>query len=197
MSILEAPPVWENDFSRNRVRWTRDDCRILVDRGVLPDGARFELIDGDIVRKMGQNEPHAYVLMRLLERLVEIFGFAFLRAQLPIAVSDMDEPEPDIAVTVQPARTFLTQGTPGASDVCLVVEVSDTTLRGDRTVKTWMYARAGIPEYWIVDVTARQLIVHRLPGPDGYGDVTVHAESDAVAPLTAPASTVRIADILP
>ena len=79
----------------------------------------------------------------------------------------------------------------------LVVEVSDTTLRFDRTTKAALYARAGIREYWIVDITGRQVLVHRQPAAEGYAEIAAYTADESVAPLALPDEAVRVADLLP
>ena len=86
---------------------------------------------------------------------------------------------------------------PFPAETLLVVEVSDTTLREDRHYKAGLYARGGIAEYWIVNINARTLEVHRAPSGGQYGSSVTLTEADAIAPLAAPHSPVRVADLLP
>ena len=84
-----------------------------------------------------------------------------------------------------------------ATDVLLLVEAANTSVRGDTTVKAAIYARHGLPDYWVVVIPTRQLVVHRQPTAQGYADVQTYAETEAVAPLAAPGSLIRVADLLP
>ena len=79
----------------------------------------------------------------------------------------------------------------------MVVEVSVSTLTGDKKTKNRIYARNGIPEYWVVNVEGRELIVHRQPGADGYASVVTLQETDTVSPLAAPTSVIAVRDLLP
>lgn len=194
--ILSPPPPVRETVVYPRKRWTREECHFLRDSGLLGAG-RYELIEGDIVFVMGQNEPHAYVIMRLLEALVTLFGFAHVRSQLPLYLDTENEPEPDAIVTLLPLRDYLSQDTPTAADARLVAEASDSILTGDLTVKARVYARSGIREYWVVDIAGRRLIVHRQPTPEGYTDIVAYDEHEALSPLAAPHALVRVTDLLP
>jgi Uma2 family endonuclease len=181
-----------------RKRWTRKECDWLRENGLLT--GRYELIDGEIINKMGQKPPHAYVITALFTWLTGLFGAAYVRIQSTIDVSasspQYDEPEPDAAVTAQPYTAYAEQH-PGPIDLLLLAEVSDTTLRFDRVAKAALYARAGIGEYWVVDVNGRQIFVHREPSPEGYRDVAAYAEHEMLAPLARPGDPVRVGDLLP
>lgn len=188
--------IAEIKASLPRKRWTRDECHRLKEADALPTDF-YELIEGEILIKMGQNEPHVFVCMQLLRVLASIFGFDFVRLPAPVALDETNEPEPDIAVTTRPARAYLAAGTPSPQDIRLVVEVSDTTLPLDRRIKAVLYARAGIAEYWIVNINARTLEVFRQPAADGYETVTSLSDTESVSPLAAPEALVRVADLLP
>jgi Uma2 family endonuclease len=180
------------------VRWNRRQCRAIQEAGILE--GRYELINGEIISKMGQNPPHRMVLVLLNTWLVSVFGGLFVQIQSTIDVADADpdhnEPEPDAAVTREPGTAYADRH-PGPEDLVLVVEVSDSTLRFDRTVKAAVYARAGILEYWVLDLSGRQLFGHRLPTPTGYIEISAFGPAEAVAALGRPEAAVRVADLLP
>jgi Uma2 family endonuclease len=182
----------------NPVRWTRRQCDAIREAGVLSD--RYELIDGEIISKMGQNPPHPFALGELDDWLAAVFGSRHVRIQAPIDLRGADpehnEPEPDIAVTRHPRHSYLNRH-PTAEDLLLIVEVSDTTVRFDRITKAQLYAEGGVEEYWVLDMPGRQMFVHRRPGPAGYGEVTVYSAEEQVATLARPGSAVRVADLLP
>ncbi len=181
----------------NRVRWTTSQCRMIEEAGILK--GRYELIDGEIIAKMSQNPPHRIAVILLRNWLIAVFGAMFVQSQASISVGDADpdhnDPEPDASVTLA-LNTKYTQSHPGPADLSLVVEVSDTTLRSDRAAKAMLYAHAGIVEYWLLDIVNRQMLVHRLPGANGYGEVTVYAEDETAATLARPDASVRVADLL-
>src|SRR5262249_40400221 len=148
----------------NRKIFTRADCEKMVATGTLV--GRYELIDGEIISKMGQKTPHAFVVMTVMNWLSGLFGSLRVRCQGPIEVAfedrEINEPEPDFAVLREPASAYLEKH-PGPGDILLIIEASDTSLRFDLEVKSSLYARAGIPEYWVLDIGGRRLISHRAP----------------------------------
>src|SRR4051812_11349916 len=141
----------EYELFPNRYRWTVEECYALAAEGKLV--GRYEVLDGEVVNKMGQNPPHATTLNLILDFLLRLFAPSFIRIQVPVRLEWPDnvytEPEPDIAVTRGPAKDYASKH-PGRDDLVIVVEVSDSTLRTDVIVKSRLYARSGIPEYWIV-----------------------------------------------
>jgi len=198
MPRIVAPMRESQAPAPNRIRWTRAQCQAIQEANII-DG-RYELVEGEIISKMGQGPQHAYVITRLIAWLFVLFGADFVRFQLPIQVPGQDnqtsEPEPDAAVLSRPASDFL-EATPDASDVLMVVEVADTTLSFDRSTKAALYARAGIPEYWIVDIAGRQVLVHRQPTMEGYIETVEYGSDEMVVLLARPNDPVRVANLLP
>jgi Uma2 family endonuclease len=182
----------------NRIRWTRLQSSAIRDAEILT--GRYELIDGEIISKMGQKPPHRICVVLLTAYLSALFGTLFVQVQSTIDVGDADpdhnEPEPDLAVTRQPATAY-SDCHPGPVDLVLVVEVSDTTLRFDRSVKAALYARARIPEYWLLDIAGRQVFVYRRPDPGGYAEAAVYSAEESIATLARADVPVAVADLLP
>ncbi len=134
----------------------------LLQQGILKDEDRVELLEGYLVKKMGKNPPHATgvrLLRRLLGRLLPV-GW-FLDSENPVTTTE-SEPEPDIAV-VRGTEEQYSARHPTPAEVGLLVEVADTTLPTDRGLKLRLYARAGIPVYWIVNLIDRQVEVYTDP----------------------------------
>jgi len=198
--VLEAPRPAPADAAENaalpRKKWTRDECRRLVEMGLLPAG-KFELIHGDIIPKMTQHERHIYVCKQVQKALEAIFGVDYVRLANPIAIGKHEEPEPDAAAMLRPSVDYLRMGTPLPAEVRLTVEVSDSTLQWDLNTKKEQYGSAGISEYWVVDIPNRLLHVFREPVADGYATETILTPEDEVRPLAAPDAAVRVADLLP
>jgi len=186
----------EMELGAERKRWTREECRQLMEMGILEE-ARFELIGGDIVPKMTQHERHIYTCKQIQKALEAIFGTDYVRLAAPIAIGEYEEPEPDAAVMHRPLIDYLRLGTPLPEEVRLAVEVSDRTLRQDLNAKKIQYGRAGIPEYWVININARTLHVFRQPIGTGYEAEVVLSPDDAVSPLAAPNAIVAVADLLP
>lgn len=202
-TVLEPPQMAEpsviilpDSRSMPRKRWTRDECRQLVEAGFLDANKHYELIEGEIIEKVGQGRKHILVCMRLIKVLAAIFGFDFIQSQSTLAVNLFNEPEPDTAVLDKTLDEYVDQE-PGPENVRLMVEVSDSTLDTDRSVKGLLYARAGVAEYWIVNVKARKLEVYRKPTPDGYTISLILSEQESINPTAKPEAIVRVADLLP
>lgn len=170
----------------------RSDYDQLVASGAFED-ERIELLDGMLVTMTPQDAAHAHTVQRLAELLfAALTGRAIVRVQAPLALLDDSEPEPDIAVV--PLGDYSSHH-PGKVD--LVVEVAGSSLRRDREVKGPIYARAGVPEYWLIDLRGRAVEVSRDPGPSGFGTVTRHAGDETLTPLRHPRLTLVIRDVLP
>ena len=182
----------------NRIRWTRDQCRAMQDAGILI--GRYELVQGEILLKMGQKPAHAYVIRMLTAWLIGVFGALHVQTQLPIHIvgddAEYNEPEPDCAVLVHPAQEFADHH-PTPPELHMVLEVSDTSLGFDLAAKGILYGRAGIPEYWLIDVVGRRLLVFRNPGASGYGSIVAYSETERPAPLASPGNSLAVADLFP
>ena len=178
-----------------RKLWTREDCKKLIETGLL-EQTGWELIEGEIIRKMGQGRRHIFVCMQIIKALTAVFGFDFLQSQSSLPINHINEPEPDAAVLVQTLEHYL-DVEPGPEDVRLLVEVSESTLRTDQTVKMRLYARSGVPEYWIVNIQERVLEVYRQPGPEGYAEKIILAQDASVTPLAASQAQIAVTDLLP
>jgi Uma2 family endonuclease len=179
-----------------RKRWTRAQYEEVSNATLGHE--RIELIEGELISKMGKKGPHVTTLARLHGWLLQVFGFGFVLQEAPIDVAPEDnptsEPEPDLIVTRQDLGNFR-EFNPQPGDLRLVVEISDTTLGFDLKVKARLYARAGIMEYWVLDVSGRRMIVHREPQEGQYRSVTSYEEHEIVAPLAAPTAELRPADL--
>ena len=152
------------------------------------------LIDGTILEEGPMNPPHAIASTKTEDLIRDLFGRAFhVRVQKPMVFGLHIDPEPDIAVVRGRPADYTTHPTTAA----LIVEVSDTSLKYDTTKKLGLYAAAGIPEYWVLDLNGRQLLVFRDPGAGGYATKLTLSADGAVSPLAAPDATIRIADLLP
>lgn len=140
-----------------------------------------------------QGSGHVFTVHALYDRLRDALrDQATVRAQSPLALSEIDEPEPDVVVVPSgsyrdrlPDRAFL------------VIEVSDSTRRRDLGPKSVVYARAGVPEYWVVDLQERRIVVHTDPRPDGYVTLRTVREGETLSPAAFPETVVGLADLFP
>ncbi len=198
ITITEMPAI-PTPLAPPRKRWTRYECEQLAATGLL-DMEPLELVEGELINKMGKNRFHVFIAGKLGDVLKKLFGENFVQSEAPIDLSPEDnptsQPEPDVCVLNRSLEEFLAQN-PAPRDIVLVAEVSDSTLQFDRTTKARLYARAGIIEYWIFDVNSRQLIVHRSPVDGLYTAVAAYQEYEPIAPLAAPSAEFRATSVLP
>lgn len=184
-----------SDAAPRRKLWTREEALKLTE---LFPGSRYELIEGELIDKMGQNPPHSYVIARLNALLAATFPDR-IRIQSSISLPDPDgrysEPEPDVVVLNRDNDFF--DRHPGPADIALLVEVSDTTFSTDRQIKYRLYARAGIAEYWIIDILKRRAIVCRNPAGEDYRSVTIFDDTAVIAPAQLPDCPVSLSAVLP
>ena len=183
-------------------RLSVDQYHAMIHAGILTDDDPVELLEGWLVAKMPKNPPHRAVtrlLRQVLERLVPAEWY--VDSQEPITTDD-SEPEPDVVVVRGETRHYLDRH-PGPNDVGLVIEVADTTLQRDRGFKKRLYARAGIPVYWIVNLSDNQCEVYTEPsGPEPQPDYRQRQDygaSDVIPVVLAGIEVGRIAvrELLP
>lgn len=175
--------------------WTREEYDRLVAAGALHPEARVQLVQGEIVEITPQSAQHATALRRLQKALETVFREGNeVRAQLPLALEEQSEPEPDIAVVPGSLNDYRAHH---PTTALLVVEIADTTLDFDRTRKRAIYAQAQIPEYWIINLVDRLLEVHRNPQGLAYLTAQRLGPDEAIAPLAAPTVHLRVGDLLP
>jgi Uma2 family endonuclease len=186
---VEPPPP--------RKRFTRAEVQEMLEAGLFAD-QRCELIDGDLIDKMGQNPPHAVAIRRIKVVLTGIFGAEKILVQAPIEVAAAEQkwtwPEPDVAVLAAQSSLDYEQRHPRGDELLVLVEVADTTVRQDAFKKRDIYARAGVPEYWVLAIQQRRLIVHRHLTQGSYGEATLLSETEEVS---LGSHSIRVADLLP
>jgi len=183
-------------------RWTREEYYRMAERGVLAPDERVELIDGEILKIVVQDSRHFVAIQRAQKALEAAFGpGCCVRAQGPLTIDDCSEPEPDLAVVKGSVNDYR-DAHPRSG--LLVVEVSDTSVEFDRLTKGSLYARAGIPEYWIVNLPNQRLEAHRDPAPASaarfgweYKSVHFYCTGQSVTPLHAPQAHIAVDDLLP
>jgi len=156
-------------------RFTVEAYHRMVEAGILAEDDRVELIRGEVVEMTPIGRSHAARVDRLTRLFTSRLGErAIVRVQGPLPLGPDSEPQPDLTL-LRPCSDFYLETPLRPSDVFLVVEVADSSLATDRTVKMPLYAEAGIREAWLVDLVAGRLEVHRDPTPHGYRDVrTLH-----------------------
>jgi Uma2 family endonuclease len=174
---------------------TVEDFHRMAEVGVLRPQERVELIEGELLATAPIGVRHVKVVSRLAAMLVTAVGdSAIVLPQSPVVLPPTSEPQPDLAlVWPEWARSPVL---PKPEDILLLIEVADTTLHFDRTVKAPLYAHYGVPELWIFDVERRLLLRHLDPSEDGYATVTQHRAPEVVAARLLPAARVELAALL-
>ena len=183
-------------------RWTRVEYERLIEKGIFLPHDRIELLAGELVVREPQGTPHAVGISLVHEALRRAFGPGWLiRIQSPVALDDESEPEPDVSVVPGGPRDYLAAH---PSRPVLVVEVGETSLALDRTHKGSLYARAGLADYWILNLVDGVLEVYRQPAPSSrapfgwaYSEVRSLGATDVVSPLAAPEVRIPVAALLP
>jgi len=191
-----SAPSFGTALSPRAWRWTKQQYRQLVEDGYF-QGRRIELIEGEIIEMSPMNAPHFTALGLVRVALEKAFGEGFIIPdQSPLELSEVSQPEPDLMVVRGEWRDY-SQDLP--TQAVLAIEISDTTLKYDQGRKLKLYARAGIFEYWILDLNARRLLVHREPDAENelYKSVQILSANDDIAPLEALQSKIKIIDLLP
>jgi Uma2 family endonuclease len=181
-------------------RWTRIEYERLIDLGVFQPGDPIELIGGELMVAEPQGAPHYTSIRKTARALERAFGPAWeVRTQGPMGLDDESEPEPDVAVVPGDPEDY---GSAHPTRADLVVEVSESSLAFDRGHKGSVYARAGILDYWIVNLVDRVLEVYREPAPDAaapfgarYARREVLDSSRQVSPLAAPHASIHVRDL--
>ena len=179
-----------------RRRFTVEEYHRMGLAGILREDDRVELIDGEIVEMTPIGSPHAGCVNRLARLFFAAAGQrAVVTVQNPISLPPGSEPQPDL-VLLRPRGDFYAGGHPGPGDVWLVVEVADTSLTFDRTVKVPLYARAGIPEVWVVDLAGQRVEVYRRPAGGLYADVQRHERGQRLVCAAFPDLALSVDDAL-
>ncbi|MBA3634703.1 MAG: Uma2 family endonuclease [Acidobacteria bacterium] len=150
-----------------RLRFSVDEYYKMIELGMLKDYEKAEIIEGELIQKMPIGNRHAFIVDVLAEFLIKnVPDKIRVRVQNPVRISDYDEPEPDI--TLADLTKYDGKRHPRSSEVLLIVEVSDSTLKYDRDTKLSLYAEAEIPEVWIVNLKNDIIEVHQKPSSGIY-----------------------------
>lgn len=181
--------------STTRYRLTVEQFLRMAEVGILPEDTRMELVDGEILAISPAGPRHHAAVTALDDLLGPLRGRGLIRVQMSIGFGPHDRREPDLAVVRLRADRY-SAGDPGPEDVHLLVEVVQSSLPDDRARKGPLYARYGVPEYWIVNLVDDVLEVHREPREDGYALRRTLRAGERIAPLAFPDFEVPVADLL-
>ncbi len=185
MSITVSPPLALAE-QINTQHWTAEKFYQAAAAGAFSDPGRLEIIHGRIIEKMPTGPLHTTVSYDIAERLRLAAGAEFLvREERAIHLTFDGEPIPDIAL-VRGKSPDYRKNHPAPENVALLVEVSVSSIEYNLGEKALLYAKADIKDYWVVIPEAQEIVVHRQPSPEGYGEVMRLTGDDALSPLAAP-----------
>ena len=174
--------------------WTVEEYHRMIEAGILNEDDNIELLDGRIVETSPKTPIHAATTQRSDRYLQHLLrDLAAIRVQLPITLAT-SEPEPDIAVVCIDPGAYRDHH-PNPSEILLLIEVSYATLQIDRREKAPIYARANIPEYWVLDVAAREAYIYRNPAPGGYQSEIVVADNAVIRMLAFPEIEISFSEL--
>ena len=180
-----------------RRRFSLEEYHHMARAGILTETDRVELIDGEIIQVTSIGQRHAACVAQLTRRLTHALGdHALVWPRNPVRLPRDTEPQPDVTILRLPADDYFRHPA-RAEDVLWLVEVADVSYRYDRYVKLPLYARAAIPEVWIVDLTHEVVEVHRQPSSRGYGSTHTVDRAGTLTPLPFDDVVILAADILP
>ena len=181
-----------------RRRFTVEEYHRMAASGILSEDDRVELIEGEIIEMTPIGRRHASCVARLTQHFAALAlkGAAVIWVQNPIRLGKQSEPQPDF-VLLRPQPDLYASIDPTSADVLLLVEVSDTSVDYDRRVKLPLYARAGIPEVWMVDLGQSTITSHRDAARGGYRIVQPFRRGEQLTPASFPDLTIAVDDLLP
>ncbi len=176
--------------------FTVEEYHRMAEAGILSEDDRVELIEGELIAMSPIGSRHAGVV----DRLNYLFSRhtrepIIVRVQNPLRLSAHSEPQPDLTL-LRYRPDFYASAHPGPEDVLLIVEVAETSADYDRAVKIPLYARHGIPEAWLVDLTEEHIEIYRQPGPEGYRETRTARRGQTLRPTALPELTIAVEDIL-
>jgi Uma2 family endonuclease len=175
-------------------KWTIDEYHQMIASRIL-ENRRVELLKGEIVEMSPEGEPHAYFSSEAGEYLIRLLGDrAAIRFAKPITLPNDSEPEPDIAIVQRLGREYL-EHHPYPENIFWLIEYSDSTLVKDLETKTKIYAEVGIPEYWVVNLKSRYLIIFRDPQDGDYAS-KLTLKAGTVNPLAFPDVGISVSAIV-
>ncbi|HEX5370578.1 MAG TPA: Uma2 family endonuclease [Dehalococcoidia bacterium] len=183
--------------SPTRRLFTVDEYYRMAEAGILGEDERVELVEGEIIEMPPIGSQHASIVDHLAELLRRglVPERHQLRIQGPLRLDGESQLQPDLTL-LKPRSDFYAGAHPSAEDVLLLIAVSDTTLAYDIGRKQAVYADAGVPEYWVVDVAGRRIEVYRGPALDNYKQRLIIMPGESIAPLAFPDLMIAVNDVL-
>ncbi|MCX7925810.1 MAG: Uma2 family endonuclease [Fimbriimonadales bacterium] len=194
-AVLTQPTAEEPaapHLALQRLRFTPEQFHRLGELGFFDDDQKYELLEGDIYPMPPEGPEHSTERTRLMYRFVSRQTRDWhVRIEAPLRLND-SEPIPDIAIVPGRVEDYESQH---PTTALLVIEIAQTSLPRDRTQKLALYAQAGVPEYWIVNLQDRRLEVYREPAGREYKAIRYYTQDETVAPLFDPAWSIPVAEL--
>jgi len=182
-------------FTPTRTRISTDRYQMMVATGVLTKYDRIELIEGDMLDMAPMGTKHSAITSKLHELFVlTLSRSATVVSGGPVNLGEFSQPQPDLMLLNRRAD-FYRGKTPEASDVLLLIEVSDSSLTFDQGVKMNLYARYGVAEYWVVDVEGKRVVTYLEPTTKAYVRTLEFTAADAVTPQAFPDIKIAVGEI--
>jgi Uma2 family endonuclease len=177
--------------------FTIDDCYKMAEVGILPPDERHELINGEILVVPAPGPRHGFAVDGLTKAFVGLTqDRAVVRVQGGVVLHKFAAPLPDIVLLKPLGRVYLERN-PSAADILLLIEIADSSLEQDLSVKLQLYAITGVPEYWVADLRHNRLLIYSDPSGDSYRRVRELHRGDIVAPLLLPDCPIPVDLLLP
>lgn len=196
MATVRTRPSRKQGFAPSaprRYRFTPEEFHRLAAMGVFPSDARLELIEGDIYTMPPEGPDHTTTRLRTARSLSRRESNRWhVRTEAPLRLGD-SEPVPDVSIVEGDVEDYA-QAHP--TRALLVIEIADTSVQYDQTIKALLYAQAGVPEYWIVNLSERRLEVYRNPTPQGYQLTQYYTPEETIHPLFEPEWAIRVDELL-
>jgi len=177
--------------------FTVDDFYRMVDAGILHEKDRVELIEGEVLAMSPIGSPHGAAVDRANRALVNAAGErAIVRVQGSVRLDRYNQPQPDV-VLLRPKKDFYATKHPGPLDILLIVEVAQSFIEYDKTIKARIYARTGVVEYWVADIDQDCVLVYSNPSKDGYRSLRQLVRGESISPELLPQCRIAIDSLLP
>jgi Uma2 family endonuclease len=176
--------------------FTVDEYHRMSEAGILTDADRVELIEGEIIKMSPIGKQHAACVNRLNSILNRKAGdAAIISVQNPVRLDDYSEPQPDVAL-LRPREDFYSRELPGAEDVLLIIEVADTSVEYDRSVKLPLYAKANISETWLANIKEDRIEAYSQPDNGIYQNARLIKRGETLTPESLPDLSITVEEIL-
>lgn len=176
-------------------RFTVDTYHSIINTGIFKNNHRVELIDGILHTMSPISSYHSGKSIRLMNLLFKTIGnLAIISVQNPLTIPEHSEPQPDLML-LRPRDDFYEHAHPLPTDTLLIIEIAESSLRYDRTVKVPLYGLHGVPELWLIDLKQKKIELYRDPGTEGYRQILLPERHQIIAPVLLPPVQIKVADL--